>query len=55
MIGGLATGKVTASFGVTQMANAAESLDTLLGRADLALYQAKNSGRNRVERVPVGT
>ncbi|MDD2685895.1 MAG: diguanylate cyclase [Gallionella sp.] len=51
VIGGLARGKVTASFGVTQMANKAEPLDTLLGRADLALYQAKNNGRNRVEQV----
>lgn len=40
-------GVVTASFGVTQFTNA-DSIDSLLGRADHALYSAKNSGRNRV-------
>lgn len=50
-VGGLAAGTVTASFGVTQMAQSWEPLDALLGRADDALYQAKNKGRNRVETV----
>lgn len=48
-IGGLPAGKVTASFGVTQMAKSWEPLDVLLGRADDAMYQAKSNGRNRVE------
>ncbi|MBU0688659.1 MAG: diguanylate cyclase [Gammaproteobacteria bacterium] len=48
-LGGLEAGKITASFGVAQMAVSGESLDTLLGRADSALYAAKDKGRNRVE------
>jgi len=47
--GGLETGRLTASFGVTQMAATGETLDTLLARADSALYAAKDKGRNRVE------
>lgn len=39
---------VTASFGVAQ-ANDEDSVDTLFGRADHALYRAKRRGRNRVE------
>lgn len=38
---------VTASIGVAA-ANVADTPETLLGRADRALYQAKNAGRNRV-------
>lgn len=38
----------TASFGVAQLANTSEQLDDLLKLADERLYQAKNSGRNRV-------
>ncbi len=38
---------VTASFGVAALGNE-EDLDALLARADAALYQAKNAGRNRV-------
>ncbi|GAA5316688.1 MAG: hypothetical protein AseanaTS_18920 [Candidatus Pelagadaptatus aseana] len=41
-------GQVTASFGVAQYVNG-DSDDALYHQADLALYQAKRSGRNRVE------
>lgn len=39
---------VTASFGVAELAPA-ESAESLLGRADAALYRAKQGGRDRVE------
>ncbi len=40
---------ITASFGVSTMSyDNEESLDTLINRADSALYQAKEKGRNRV-------
>ncbi len=39
---------VTASLGVATTTDAAESAEALLGRADEALYTAKNGGRNRV-------
>ncbi|HET6726372.1 MAG TPA: GGDEF domain-containing protein [Gammaproteobacteria bacterium] len=39
---------VTASFGVTEY-NFTESAETLIRRADKALYRAKTSGRNRIE------
>ena len=41
-------GKVTVSFGVAQFKKD-DSEDTLIKRADDALYKAKNKGRNRVE------
>jgi diguanylate cyclase (GGDEF)-like protein/PAS domain S-box-containing protein len=44
---GAASITVTASLGIAH-AVAGESLDSLLARADLALYQAKESGRNQV-------
>jgi len=42
--------KVTCSFGIAQaeISDGKDSLSAVLRRADLALYQAKDSGRNRV-------
>ncbi len=40
-------GKVTASFGIA-MLKENDSIEALLKRADVALYEAKNAGRNRV-------
>lgn len=42
----------TVSIGVTTLAGTSSNIDTLLGQADQALYQAKNSGRNRVCAYP---
>jgi diguanylate cyclase (GGDEF)-like protein len=39
---------VTISVGLTQLDPADATLDQMLARADLALYRAKESGRNRV-------
>lgn len=39
---------ITASFGVAQV-NPGEDMASLLRRADMALYEAKSEGRNRVE------
>jgi len=39
---------VTMSFGIASSKNPAESLTEMRERADRALYEAKNSGRNRV-------
>lgn len=39
---------ITISAGVVSMANHLEALDTLLQRADQALYEAKETGRDRV-------
>ena len=41
--------RVSVSIGVTQLAKDDASADTALARADVALYQAKTKGRNRVE------
>ena len=41
-------GTVTASFGVTRF-SVGDSMDSLLQRADAAVYRAKANGRNRVE------
>jgi diguanylate cyclase (GGDEF)-like protein len=43
-----AAGHVYASFGVAEFA-AGDTADTLFARADVALYKAKDGGRNRVE------
>lgn len=39
---------ITASFGVSMVDRTDQSIDRALARADMALYQAKNEGRNRV-------
>jgi diguanylate cyclase (GGDEF)-like protein len=47
VVDGLAIG-ATVSIGVTFTTNYKDEVDALLSRADEALYEAKNSGRNRV-------
>jgi diguanylate cyclase (GGDEF)-like protein len=42
----------TVSIGVAQLSAQDGTIDDLLHRADLALYAAKNNGRNRVENAP---
>lgn len=39
---------LTASFGVSGMFNRSDGIEDLLGRADRAVYEAKEGGRNRV-------
>jgi len=41
--------RVSASFGLAQLADNDETFNALLNRADDALYKAKRNGRNRVE------
>lgn len=41
--------KVTASFGVTEFLESDKQLKDLLDRADFALYEAKQNGRNQVK------
>jgi diguanylate cyclase (GGDEF)-like protein len=44
-------GTITCSFGIAQYADG-DNAETLMARADHALYQAKMNGRNRVELAP---
>jgi len=44
-------GNVTSSFGVTEFNAESDTVETLLDRADKALYLAKERGRNRVEKA----
>ncbi|WP_127597882.1 sensor domain-containing diguanylate cyclase [Nitratireductor alexandrii] len=46
------TARFTASFGVAEL-KAGDTLSDMLRRADLALYEAKNSGRNCVRVAPL--
>ena len=39
---------ITASFGISSRISSVITPDQLMKQADLALYQAKNTGRNRV-------
>jgi len=41
--------QVTASFGIAALNSHDTSMESLMARADTALYRAKNGGRNRVE------
>ena len=45
---GADVGRITMSFGVAQFSDG-ESIDDLIARADTALYQAKNAGRDQVK------
>ncbi len=40
--------RVTASFGVTELKSVGDNLEQMIKRADQALYQAKETGRNKV-------
>ena len=44
-------GHITSSFGVAEFNAETDSIETLLERADKALYMAKEYGRNRVEKA----
>ena len=44
-------GHLTSSFGVTEFRPETDTIEKLLDRVDAALYQAKDYGRNRVERA----
>ena len=42
--------RITASIGVA-LARPGEQIDALIARADIAMYAAKQAGRNRVTRI----
>lgn len=44
-------GHITSSFGVSEFNNENDTMESLLERADKALYMAKEYGRNRVEKA----
>ncbi|MCK5690739.1 diguanylate cyclase, partial [Myxococcota bacterium] len=46
--GGSASVTVTISVGVAELDDQTSSLEALIGRADMAMYQAKERGRNRI-------
>jgi diguanylate cyclase (GGDEF)-like protein len=39
---------ITASFGITEFMSGEDDAAAIIGRADAALYEAKQAGRNRV-------
>ena len=41
--------RIRASIGVASHAGGSDTLDTLMGRADAAMYAAKQGGRDRIE------
>jgi hypothetical protein len=45
---------VTASFGVAWLTGNSDTAERLLSRADVALYSAKQAGRNRLENAATG-
>jgi len=47
--------KIKASLGIAAYSSAHDTTETLLRRADTALYQAKANGRDRVESVPISS
>ncbi len=47
--------QITASFGVAWLAASSDTAEDLLGRADEALYAAKDAGRDRVEYAATGS
>lgn len=46
--------RITVSIGATELLNSDSSLEQAISRADMALYRAKNTGRNRTERMDAG-
>jgi diguanylate cyclase (GGDEF)-like protein len=49
--GGAEPFRMTASFGIAALDRATQDFDQLLAKADVALYEAKNAGRNRCRTV----
>ncbi|MES2118266.1 MAG: diguanylate cyclase, partial [Pseudomonadota bacterium] len=46
---------VTASVGVAMMRSDSKGIEAILNEADMALYAAKQAGRNKVATAPVET